>query len=72
MARFARSLRPGDRPRPTTDNIPSDPGSVKDRTHLVRYDGESTSVRIVDIDAPEQRDPAWPAATKALARLIEG
>ena len=41
-------------------------------TFCVRYDGESTSVRLIGIDAPERRDPDGPAATKALANLIGG
>ena len=41
-------------------------------TFKVTYDGESTSVRFVGINAPEKRDPGGPAATKTLGRLIEG
>ena len=41
-------------------------------TFKVTYDGESTSVRLIGIDAPERKDPAGPAATKALMGLIDG
>jgi len=41
-------------------------------TFKVRYDGESTSVRIVGINAPERRDPAGPVSTAALTGLIGG
>lgn len=41
-------------------------------TFKVQYDGESTSVRIAGINAPERRDPAGPAATAALTGLIRG
>jgi len=41
-------------------------------TFKVTYDGEPTSVRIAAINAPERRDAAGPAATKALAKLIGG
>ena len=41
-------------------------------TFKVQYDGESTSVRIAGIDAPERKDPAGPAATAALTNLIDG
>ena len=41
-------------------------------TFKIVYDGEQTSVRIAGVDAPERRDAAGPAATKALAELIEG
>ena len=41
-------------------------------TFKVTYDGEETSARIVGIDAPERNTPEGPAATKALAKLIEG
>ena len=41
-------------------------------TFVVSYDGEATYVRFFGINAPERRDPAGPAATAALAKLIEG
>ena len=41
-------------------------------TFKVIYDGELTSVRIAGINAPERKDPAGPAATKALVELIGG
>ena len=39
-------------------------------TFKVQYDGESTSVRIAGIDAPERRGADGPAATAALSKLI--
>ena len=41
-------------------------------TFTVMYVGEETSVRIVNFDAPEPREPGGPEATAALRKLIEG
>ena len=41
-------------------------------TFEIEYDGEPTSVRLVNIDAPELRDAGGPAAKAALAELIGG
>ncbi|MEM7625256.1 MAG: thermonuclease family protein [Planctomycetota bacterium] len=41
-------------------------------TFRVEYDGDLTSVRIRDIDAPERGDPRADAATAELRRLVDG
>lgn len=41
-------------------------------TFKVRYDGDITSVRILDINAPERGDPRAEAATEELRRRIAG
>ncbi|MEM1110151.1 MAG: thermonuclease family protein [Planctomycetota bacterium] len=41
-------------------------------TFKVRYDGDLTSVRLLDINAPERGTPDADAATAELRRLIEG
>lgn len=41
-------------------------------TFRVEYDGDLTSVRIRDIDAPERGDPRAVAATDELRRLVDG
>ncbi len=41
-------------------------------TFKVRYDGDLTSVRLLDINAPERGDPLADAATAELRRLIDG
>ena len=41
-------------------------------TFRVLYDGDLTSVRLLDIDAPERGDPRAEAATTELRRLVDG
>ena len=41
-------------------------------TFKIVYDGESTSVRLLSINAPERNTPEGPAATEALKELIDG
>lgn len=41
-------------------------------TFKVHYDGDLTSVRMLDINAPERGDPQADAATAELRRLIDG
>lgn len=41
-------------------------------TFRVEYDGDLTSVRLRDIDAPERGDPRAAAATEELRRLVDG
>jgi len=41
-------------------------------TFTVMYDGEETSVRIADFDAPEPREKGGPEAKAALEKLIAG
>ena len=41
-------------------------------TFTVMYDGEETSVRLADFDAPEPNEPGGPAAPAALKKLIGG
>jgi len=41
-------------------------------TFKVHYDGDLTSVRMLDINAPERGDPRAQAATDELKRLIDG
>lgn len=41
-------------------------------TFKVKYDGDETSVRLLDIDTPERGSPGWHAAKIELTNLIEG
>ncbi|MEL7087710.1 MAG: thermonuclease family protein [Planctomycetota bacterium] len=41
-------------------------------TFRVEYDGDLTSVRLLDIDAPERGDPRAAAATEEMRRLVQG
>lgn len=41
-------------------------------TFRVMYDGEETSVRLADYNAPERGEPGGPAATEQLKKAIEG
>ncbi|MBB6429238.1 thermonuclease family protein [Algisphaera agarilytica] len=41
-------------------------------TFKVLYDGDLTSVRLLDINAPERGDPKADAATNELRRMIDG
>ncbi|MEM9420119.1 MAG: thermonuclease family protein [Planctomycetota bacterium] len=67
----------------TTDTQTADPRIITARsfevtrvidgdTFKVLYDGDLTSVRLLDINAPERGDPKADAATDELRRLIEG
>ena len=41
-------------------------------TFTIMYDGEETSVRFANFDAPEPREPGGPEASERLRKLIEG
>ncbi len=41
-------------------------------TFVIHYDGEPTSVRLYDFDAPELAEPGGPAAADRLRKFIDG